>query len=1067
MSNYKLAKSKSINHNLKVFSNKDIDKSKFEIISEKFTNTLLQNNLEVSLYNFNNNAYIDYTSKDIKQMRSNHFLSKYEKTKILKTYGVLTYTIESKTLGPQPSVSNNNNYIIYEQFDFTLEDYYNHKYEHINNKRIPTMTKTQKKKILFDITDGINAIYSLGYDIKSIKDSNIVFIKDTKTSEYSVKLKIDSLEFSGLDIDNDRKNYNIQIDKIWDNPKLSVYNSTTIYLAKLYIYFLEEEKGFIETFSENIIFKDTHFYLNDKIVDEIILKIFENDGVELLKNMLNPDAKHRINTTKILLDSFWKKEPTRGGNYSKFRNTITDTLTNTSNCNSCSTIPISKEIYIKHILEATFFEEIHQNYKDVMFKETNIDSEMRVHLFKVLENVFKFLNLNEIKNIDQILIKELDAFINALMYIRLFVDLKQKMELSVLIFMALWSLFSKKYINIFIDFYKLINESESIKYIDLFNKNVNIESFLNVEYIPITTHLNYIISKLAYESKDKVNSENIIKFDLMPVYLNLSQYYSSVPNGSMDYFSVYEICIMMLISTPLFINNFNNYNIDKFIEQPPYDFLKVDLDKSRKFIDRFMRAKKTLFKKLPSSDNDSNLIVDYDFIHLTNSLAGNNHLKKKTGISNYLTTRLNLNDGKDKSTILSNNTEKLEDNDCSKKLHDDCKEFGNGCKWVGSRDIGKCFSRDSKIDNCELKNENDCRSISDGLFCYWENHHENGAKCLDKEQSIKYCSKKNKKDCSNKCKWTGSEDKGVCLSPNEFENKTPDEKCSYKNEIDCNSNINGIGCDWINDKCISKDSAKKEVVIVNHCKKKNRARCLKWFNGCKWLENNEGKGTCFLKEELEQCEENSLTDCDKKTCVVKYNKCVPKEYNEIGLDEDPELKTAPTTAESIDNNPSAILKSVLETPKKKNTWYKKKNDQNEIYYENADTDVILMRGEPPSTDIIIDKIPTPTHTQQNIEEWEELKDDTSNRLYYYNRKTTQTLSEKPTGSNIKIIDKKESTLEQEENCNANPHFLCINDINRLKGCKWLNDSTTSGNHCHHENYKPKESTKITTALLNK
>ena len=118
--------------------------------------------------------------------------------------------------------------------------------------------------------------------------------------------------------------------------------------------------------------------------------------------------------------------------------------------------------------------------------------------------------------------------------------------------------------------------------------------------------------------------------------------------------------------------------------------------------------------------------------------------------------------------------------------------------------------------------------------------------------------------------------------------------------------------------------------------------------GCAWLENNEGKGTCFLKDELKHCEGNSLNDCDKKTCVVKYNKCVPKDLYEVH-----ESKPA----ESSDTNQSDILDSILKT-QKKHTWLKKKDNLNQIYYVNKDRYDIILRGQPPRRDIIIDEILT-------------------------------------------------------------------------------------------------------------
>ena len=902
-----------INNKLKLYSMEDLDINKFEIVLKEINlngnkeileenvnvnSYLIKEKLEVSLYKFSSDPFVDYVSHTIYNVKINHFLSKYNNTNILKVYGILSNNLEK------------NHYIVYDTFDFTLEDYLHHVYNFAINKNIPKLTMNNKKNILLQLIQSVHSCHLLGYDF-NINIADILFIKNNTTHEYNIKVRFapySDIEFVGLDINPKRNDELLSINEKWiinNNFLKNKFNMGNItQIAQLFIILLDDSPIILNrlsmgkfseyavdfSFLDSIKKEDNNFMVMEIIVNEIIVEKYGNEGLDLLKNMFEEDAKVKFNTKHILEHQFWKTNLKGGSNHDKFINSIKNNFKFIDNCDSCSSIPISSEIYKKKILESTYFEEIHANYKDVSFKEDDISEEMRIHLYKIFENVFKYVNLNNVESIDNFLIKQLDAFINASIYIRMFVNLKQNMEISVMLFFGLWTIFSNQYQiynsifkNYFMDYYKLEKWEDSIKYIEIFNNNIDIELLLNIEFIPITTHLNYIITKLSYESNEQLVSEKL-NIDLVPVYLNLCQYYTSIPYKSMDYFTVYEICVLMIISTPLFFNNFNDYStVDKFIENPPFEFLKLDLMNSRKFIARYMKAKKTLFK-LPSSDSNSDLIVDYDFIHLTNSLSGDKIYMNNESKIEKIVKRTN--DSINKKQMSNNSlnkeviTKKEVSTECTSLLYNDCKEWGNGCRWTGSEDIGKCNSKDFKITNelkCELKNENDCKSLKDGLFCYWEKDQTEQGKCLDKGQSIKYCSKKkNKKDCANSCKWTGSQETGVCLTPDEFKIKTNDEICSYKNKEDCNSLINGKGCNWLNDtkKCVSEEH--------NHCKSMSKKEfkndCLKWFNGCKWIDDPETEGTCFLKKDLEICQNIKNEDCNTTDCHIKYDKCVPSNY---------------------------------------------------------------------------------------------------------------------------------------------------------------------------------------------
>ena len=853
MSNFKLEKS-IINHKLKVYTMDDLDKTKFKIrpFSEFIFNEgsteindtdiyvdsyLIKDKLEVILEE--KKGLFNYLGDDMNKIKKTHFLSKYTQTNVLKIYGILNNISEEK------------HYIVYEHYDFTLEEYLDYVYNFVENKKIPKLSMTNKKKILLQIIQALHACNLLGYTLPySLNVYDIVFIKDNNTNEYNIKLKFRyrSMQFIGLDIDIERNEELLEIqsledkstfmNKQWIRTTRPFINTSYIEsIASLFVTLLDDstiiynnlsrkswdEKVWFEGHNYYIKLKDNNIFCRETLINEVIIEKYGHECLDLLKNMFEEDLRKKFNTKQILKHTFWKTSLKGGSNHDKFTNSIKNKFKINNDCDSCASIPISKEIYTKKILESSYFEEIHANYKDVLFKEESLSKEMRIHLYKIFENVFKFINLNNIQNIDKFLIKELDAFINASIYIRYFVDLKQKMEISVILFLRLWEIFTSKSIyDINIDYRdaQLYKDLISNKYEEDFYKNIDIELLMNIEFIPLTTHLNYIITKLSYESNGKLLSDKL-NIDLVPVYLNLCQYYTSIPNEPMDYFTVYEICVLMIISTPLFYNNFKDYDtVDKFIEDPPFDFLKLDLANSRKFIARYMKAKKTLFK-LPSSDSDIDLIVDYDFIHLTNSLSGK-HIRNESNIEIKARDSLTNSSINKKQMISTTVIDKKElTNDCSNKLYDECKEWGNGCKWTGSKDIGQCNSKDLEITNeinCELKNENDCNSISDGLFCYWEKEHSQQGKCLDKGQSVKYCSKKkNKKDCASSCKWTGSENKGICLTPDEFKIKTKDEICNYKNKEDCDSLIEGKGCHWINDTCISKDKTEKDSMDNNKC----------------------------------------------------------------------------------------------------------------------------------------------------------------------------------------------------------------------------------------------------------
>jgi hypothetical protein len=831
MSDLKLEKS-IIYHKLKLFNMDDIDKTKFtirplketinldetiEIQNEIYIDSyLIKDKLQVILYERNNE--FNCLSADMYCIKKNYFLAKYPKTNVLKIYGMLNNSFEKK------------HYIVYEPYDFTLDDYLDNAYDFSNNKNIPKLSMNNKKKILLQIIQAFHSWNLLGYcSAYGFTLHNIVLIKDKNTNEYNIKIKADwYTRFIGLDINSDRNNELIElqskndkstfINKQWMFEYRNIFNTDDIKnIATLFILLLDDsniiinklsrksydEENFFEGHLNNAIIKkkDNNFIVKDIIVNDIIIEKYGNECLDLLKNMYEEDVRIKFNTKQILEHKFWNTNLKGGNNHHKFINNIKNKFKFIENCDSCSSIPISKEIYTKKILESSYFEEVHANYKDVSFKEDNISKEMRIHLFKIFDNVFKHINLNDSEFIDKFLIKNLDGFINASNYMRLFVNLEQKMEISVILFLGLWGIFANKYMinSIFMDYYKLQKYEDSIKYIEIFNKNINIELLLNIEFIPITTHLNYIITKLSYENNEKLVS-NKLNIDLVPVYLNLCQYYSSIPNESMDYFTVYEICVLMIISTPLFFNNFKDYDtVDKFIEDPPFDFLKLDLANSRKFIARYMKSKKTLFK-LPSSDNDSDLIIDYDFIHLTNSLSGK-QLNNSQEYNNLTSKSINIADTS---------------NDCKTKDYDNCKKWRNGCKWTGSKDIGTCFTKD------------------------------------------------------------------------EFENKTKNELCSYKNKEDCDSLIEGMGCNWINNKCVSKDTKneeKKQTELANNkCSIKERDDCKKWLNGCLWLENTDTDGTCFLKDDLNLCDNIKIEDCDTNPiCHKKYDKCVPSNYIEAAL----------------------------------------------------------------------------------------------------------------------------------------------------------------------------------------
>ena len=911
MSNLKLEKSNT-QHKLKLYTMDDLDKNKFTIrpFSEFIFNDgnteiresedrdiyvdsyLIKDKLEVLLYQRKGN--FDYLGYDMNTIKKTHFLSKYNETNVLKIYGILNNITEKKY------------YIVYEHYDFTLEEYLDYVYNFVENKKIPKLSMNNKKKILLQIIQALHACNLLGYSMRlEINVNNIVFIKDNNTNEYNIKLRFEyhSMQFIGLDIDIRRNEELVEIQSLEDKstfmnkqwirtrwPYINTFYINSI--ANLFITLLDDspiiynnlsrkswdDKEWFEGHNYYITLKDNNIFCRATLINEVIIEKYGHECLDLLKNMLEEDVRKKFNTKQILEHTFWKTSLKGGSNHDKFTNSIKNQFKIINDCDSCASIPISKEIYTKKILESSYFEEIHANYKDVAFKEDSISKEMRIHLYKIFDNVFKFINLNNIENIDTFLIKELDAFINASIYIRYFVDLKQKMEISVILFLGLWEIFANKAMILGRKDYRDIIRNQ---YEEIFNKNMDIELLMNIEFIPITTHLNYIITKLSYESNGKLVSDKL-NIDLVPVYLNLCQYYTSIPNEPMDYFKVYEICVLMIISTPLFYNNFKDYDtVDKFIENPPFDFLKLDLANSRKFIARYMKSKKTLFK-LPSSDSNSEIIVDYDFIHLTNSLFGK-QINNESKIENTTHDNLTNSSMNNKQMVSTTVIDKKElTNNCNDKQYYDCKEWGNGCKWVGSKDIGKCTTKDQKITdefNCELKNQNDCDSISDGLLCYWEKEHSEQGKCLDKGQSIKYCSKKkNKKDCARSCKWTGSENKGICLTPDEFKIKTKDEICNYKNKEDCDSLIEGKGCDWINDTCISKDKTAKDTMDNNKCIVKGKTSCKEWFNGCKWLEDTDENGTCFLKEDLDIC--NNITDCDNNTkCHKKYDTCVPSNYS--------------------------------------------------------------------------------------------------------------------------------------------------------------------------------------------
>jgi hypothetical protein len=872
MSDLKLEKSNTM-HKLKIFSIDDV-----KIVTQDYYKTdgiLLKDKLEVSLYEFSSHRIINYTSTIIKRLRMNHFLSKYIRTNILKVYGI----IENK--------DNYSKYIVYEHYDFTLQQYFENKYNLGDDERnIPILTINNIKNILLQITQILDSINSLGYDMNYIYYDDIVFIKNNTTKEYSVKLRFCSnyvdlnkyletdIQFIGLDIDAERKDYNIGINEIWNSYKFGLEKINT--LTNLFILFLDESS--VISRKENIEIeelyqviemihfekKDNNFMIKDTIINEIILEKYGNDGVELLKKMFESDVKLKINIKQILAHSFWKSNLKGGSSdnsYNKFTNSIKDRFNNIPNCDSCSSIPISKEIYKKKLLETTYFEEIHQNYRDIIFKEDSFTPEMRIHLYKVFENVFKFINVSNIKNVDEILIKELDAFINASMYIRMFVNLKQKMEISVLTFLALWSIFSKKSTNIFFDYYNLDPDEDynkdtqsfhSDKFIQNFNESIDLELLLNIEYIPITTHLNYIISKLSYETKEEVVSQNIINFDLVPVYLNICQYYTSIPEGTMDYFSVYEICVIMLISTPLFIDNFSDYDtIDKFIEEPPYNYLNLDLVNSRKFIERFMRAKKTLFSKLPNSSKDTNLIVDYDFIHLTKSLLGDKILVNNQSKISKVSRRASNN--------TSNNTQTEILGVCNNKNKEDC-DSNKGCQWLNDKCISKENSvKENVVNHCIIKGKTSCKEWFNG--CKWLEGIDGNGTCFLK-QDLDICD--GIEDCDSNTKCHKKYDKCV---PSHYE---------QSNEIKPTQIVE-----------ITKEQekpiiTKQKVELANNkCSIKDKDDCKSMFNGCKWLEETDTDGTCFLKDDLNICDDIKIEDCNSNTkCHKKYNKCVPNNYKE-------------------------------------------------------------------------------------------------------------------------------------------------------------------------------------------
>ena len=824
MSNLKLEKS-IIYHKLKLFNMDDLDKTQFtirpfsEIIREGTTEIqdtdiyvesyLSKDNLKVILYE--RKIQFNYLGYDMNTIKKSHFLSKYPQTNVLKIYGILNNYSEKK------------HYIVYEHYDFTLEEYLDYVYNFVENKKIPKLSMNNKKKILLQIIQALHACNLLGYSLSyTLNVYDIVFIKDNSTNEYNIKLKFryGGIQFIGLDIDIQRNEELVEIqsledkstfmNKQWIRTRRPFINTMYIEsIASLFITLLDDstiiynklsrkswdDQEWFEGHNLYISLKDNNIYCRDTIINEVIIENYGFECLDLLKNMFEVDLRKKFNTKQILEHTYWKTHLKGGSNHDKFINNIKNKFKVINDCDLCASIPISKEIFTNKILESSYFEEIHSNYKDVSFKEDNLSKEIRIHLYKIFDNVFKFINLNNIKNIDSYLIKDLDAFINASIYIRYFVDLKQNMEISVILFLGLWKIFANNN--------KIISDIDIKwdKYQEFFNKNIDIELLLNIEFIPITTHLNYIITKLSYESNEKLLSDKL-NIDLVPVYLNLCQYYTSIPIEPMDYFTVYEICLLMIISTPLFFNNFKDYDtVDKFIEDPPFDFLKLDLANSRKFIARYMKSKKTLFK-LPSSDNDSDLIVDYDFIHLTNSLSGKQ-----------------LNNNQENNISKSINIEDTS-NDCKTKDYDNCKKWRNGCKWTGSKDIGVCFTRD------------------------------------------------------------------------EFENKTKNELCSYKNKEDCDSLIEGMGCNWINNKCVSKDTKneeKKEIKLANNkCSIKDRDDCKTWLNGCLWIEKTDTDGTCFLKNDLDLCKDIEIKDCDKNPeCHKKYDKCVPSNYIEAALLKNP------------------------------------------------------------------------------------------------------------------------------------------------------------------------------------